>query len=105
MFGRIALLVVVTLLIFAVHYRRYRDKKKVAISIALLVYTLAIGYSGYILMRIVPPLLLLHILAVVSLYFSIFYYLFKDKLNLYVVVSPLFTILIYIGLSYFNGAR
>jgi len=105
MFGRIALLVIVTLLVFAVHYRRYRDKKKVAISTALLLYTLAIGYSGYILMRIVPPLLLLHVLAVVSLYFSIFYYLFKGKLNLYIVASPLLTMLIYIGLSYFNGAR
>jgi len=105
MFGRLILLVVVTLSISILHYRRYRDKKKIAISIALWIYALAVGYSGYILMRTVPPLLLLHLLSVTLLYLSTFYYLFRDKLSPYIITAPLLTMLIYLGLEYLSGSR
>ena len=103
--SRVIILVIITLAIIFLQYKKEQNLKKSLIAIALFSYLLIVGYSGYILMRIVPPLVFAHLITVIAGYFAIFYYLFKDKLYIYIFLAPLITIAIYFGLNYVEGSR
>jgi heme A synthase len=103
--GRVVIFVLVTLLFFFLHYKRHKDIKKIVISLAILVYILAIGYSGYILMRPIPPLIFAHFIALILAYIGIFYYLFKGRFVWYLVAAPLATTALYFALNFIEGSR
>ena len=103
--ARVIILVLITLAIIFFQYKKEQNLKKSIIATALFVYLLIVGYSGYILMRIVPPLVFAHLIAVIAGYLAIFYYLFKDRLYIYIFLLPLITIAIYFGLNYVEGSR
>jgi len=103
--SRVIILVLITLAIIFFQYKKEKNIKKSIIATALFSYLLIIGYSGYILMRIVPPLVFIHLLAVIAGYFAMFWYLFKNKLYIYIFIAPLVTIAIYFGLNFIEGSR
>ena len=103
--SRVIILVLITLAIIFFQYKKEKNIKKSLIATALFVYLLVAGYSGYILMRAVPPLAFTHLIAIIAGYFAIFYYLFKNKLYTYIFIAPLVTIAIYFGLNFIEGSR
>jgi len=103
--SRVIILVLITLTVIFLQYKKEKNIKKSLIATALFIYLLVVGYSGYILMRIVPPLVFAHLIAVIAGYIAIFYYLFKNKLYIYIFLAPLITIAIYFSLNYVEGSR
>ena len=103
--SRVIILVLITLLIIFLQYKKEKNIKKSLIATALFIYLLVVGYSGYILMRIVPPLVFAHLIAVIAGYFAMLYYLFKNKLYIAIFLAPLITIAIYFTLNYVEGSR
>jgi lipopolysaccharide export LptBFGC system permease protein LptF len=103
--SRVIIFALITLAIFFLHYKKYQDIKKIIISVAIFIYILAIGYSGYILMRPIPPLVFAHFIALVFAYIGIFYYLFKGRFVWYLIAAPILTTAIYFGLNFIEGSR
>jgi hypothetical protein len=102
---RVIILVLITLAIIFFQYKKEKNIKKSLIATALFAYLLISGYSGYILMKAVPPLAFIHLISIVAGYFAIFYYLFRNKLYIYIFIAPLIIIAIYFGLNHLEGSR
>ncbi len=103
--GRIVLLTILTLIFIFLDFKKRKDYKKSAIALAIFILIISLGYSGFILIRGIPPLFLAHIVLLFGSYLALMWYLFKGKLYPYVIASPLLTELFYVLLNYLDGSR
>ena len=105
MVGRVILFVLITFLFIFLDFKRKKDYKKSILSIAIFIFIISLGYMGYILMRAVAPMFVIHILFVISAYGALLWYLLRDKLYYYIVASPILTVAIYFIMNYIEGSR
>ena len=103
--GRIVLLTILTLVFIFLDFKKRKDFKKSAIAIAIFILIISLGYSGFILIRGVPPLFLAHLVLLFASYLALMWYLFKGKLYPYIIASPIVTEAIYIVLNFIEGSR
>ncbi len=103
--SRVVIVALITLIIIAFDYKRNKDLKKSAIATIIAIYIASVGFSGYTLTRVIPPLFFTHILATILAYFSLLYYIFKKRLYWQITILPLITIAIYVGLNFLEGSR
>ena len=103
--GKAILLSIITLAVIFLDFKKRRDIKKSAIALAIFIFILSLGYSGFILIRGVPPLFLAHILLLIASYLALMWYLLRGKLYAYVAASPILTEGLYIVLNFIDGAR
>ena len=102
---RVVIVALITLAIIAYDYKRNKDLKKSAIATIIAIYIASVGFAGFTLARAIPPLFFTHILATILAYFSLLYYIFKNKLYWQITILPLITIAICIGLNFLEGSR
>ena len=102
---RVVLIALITLAIIAYDYKKNRDLQKSAIATLIAIYLASVGFAGFTLARAIPPLFFTHILATILAYFSLLYYIFKNKLYWQITILPLITIAIYVGLNFLEGSR
>ena len=103
--GRIVLLTIITLIFIFLDFKKRKDFKKSAIAIAIFIFIISLGYSGFILIRGIPPLFLAHIVLLFGSYLALIWYLFKGRLYPYVIASPIVTEALYILLNFIDGSR
>ncbi len=103
--GRIVLLTILTLVFIFLDFKKRKDYKKSAIALAIFIAIISLGYSGFILIRGIPPLFLAHIVLLIGSYLALLWYLFKGKLYPYIIASPLLTEGFYVLLNYLDGSR
>lgn len=103
--GRLVFLTLLTLVFIFLDFKKRKDYKKSAIAVAIFIFIITLGYSGFILIRGVPPLFLAHIILLIGSYLALLWYLFKGKLYPYIIASPIVTELIYILLNFIEGSR
>ncbi len=103
--GRVVLLTLITLLFIFLDFKKRRDYKKSAIAVTIFISIIALGYSGFILIRGVPPLFLAHIVLLIGSYLALLWYLLRGKLYPYIIASPILTELLYILLNFIEGSR
>jgi len=103
--ARVVLLTLLTLLFIFLDFKKRKDYKKSLIAVVIFITIIALGYSGFILIRGVPPLFLAHIILLIGSYLALLWYLLKGKLYPYIVASPIVTELLYIVLNFIEGSR
>jgi len=105
MFGKILIFFLANLVIFFLNYKKEKNIKKTFFSTILLLYILAMGYVGYISLRLIIPLLFAHFVALILSYFAILIYIFKNRLYLWIFVMPLITFGLFFVLNFISGSR
>ena len=103
--GKVVILALITIIFIAIDYKKNQNIKKSLLSTIIFIYIASVGFSGFTLTRAVPPLFFTHILATILAYFSLIYYIFKNKLYWQMTILPLFTIAIYVALNFIEGSR
>ena len=103
--GRIVLVTILTLIFIFLDFKKRQDYKKSAIALAIFILIISLGYSGFILIRGIPPLFLAHIVLLFGSYLGLMWYLFKGKLYPYLIASPIVTEALYILLNFIEGSR
>ena len=103
--GRLVFITLLTLLFIFLDFKKRKDYKKSAIAIAIFIFIITLGYSGFILIRGVPPIFLAHIVLLIGSYLALLWYLFRGKLYIYIIASPLLTELLYVVLNFIDGSR
>ena len=105
MVARVVILSLVTFLFIFLDYKKRKNIKKSLLAIFIFIFILCAAYMGWILMRIVAPIFVIHMLFIIAAYLALLWYLLRDKLYYYIVALPLLTIAIYFLLNYIDGSR
>ncbi len=94
----IALIIVVSTIIYS--YKKEHDKKRVALSTILLTILLICTYASKVLL-IYKPIFVLHLALLITGWRYYSRYLFQHKLNIYWILSPTISIVLFIAISLF----
>jgi len=105
MAGRVILFTLITFLFIFLDFKKRKNYKKSILAIAIFIFIVSLGYMGYILMRAVAPIFIIHILLVILAYGALLWYLLRDKLYYYIVASPALTVAIYFIMNFIEGSR
>jgi hypothetical protein len=103
--SKIIIVALMTFGIILLDYKKRKDIKKSIFATLIFAYIISIGFSGFTLTRAIPPLFFIHIIATILSYFSLLYYIFKDRLIWQITILPIVTIAIYIALNFIEGSR
>ena len=80
-------------------YKDFKDFKKAALDVVLLLFLLfATTFSRYL--RVYEPLLLFHLLLLLVGWGYYYYYLFFKAKRVYIVLAPLFSIILFFLLGF-----
>jgi hypothetical protein len=99
----IPLLTFGTLGLIAFKYYTSREVKKLFISLGLFGVLIALALAGNITRQIIP-LFLVHILLVIFGWIVLLWYIFKAKLHLWAILSPLVTIILFLIMEELIGS-
>jgi len=97
------LLALLLLVVIGILYRKYtqlNDPKYLIKSIGLLFIVMFFTYISKVII-IHKPLFVLHLAFVMLSWIGLFYYLVKDRLNLWMLLSPLASTLFFIAMALF----
>lgn len=94
----IALIVIVSTIVYS--YKKEHNNKKVLLSTVLLVILLIFTYASKILL-IYKPIFVLHLALLIMSWRNYSRYLFQNTLNLYWILVPLVSIVLFIAISLF----
>jgi len=103
--GKLIILSLMTMLFIFLDFKKRKNYKKTALSIVIFASIIGLGWSGFVLIRGIPPLFLAHIILLAAAYIALMWYLFKGKLYYYIIASPILTEVIYIILNFIDGSR
>jgi len=91
----ILLLTLITLALIALKYHYTRESKKLLVSLGLFGVLIALAIAGNIT-RPITPLFLGHIILVIAGWLALLWYILKTKLHLWVILSPIVTIMLFL---------
>jgi len=97
-FLSILLLVVIFLLYLS--YKKSGDKSKLIKSLGFVAVVLFFTYVSKVIF-VHKPLFIVHLALVMLSWFGLFVYLVKDKLQLWMILSPLFSTLFFFAMALF----
>jgi len=105
MLGRVIVLTLITFAFIALDYKKRANLKKSLLTIVIYFAIIAMGYSGYILMRVVAPVMFIHFILLIGAYFALLWYLFRDKLYWQIIIAPIATFILYFVMNHIEGSR
>ncbi len=94
----LALIIVVSTIVYS--YKKEHDNQKMILSTVLLIALLIFTYASKILL-IYVPIFVLHLALLIMGWRYYSRYLFQHRLNLYWVLSPMISIILFIAVSLF----
>jgi hypothetical protein len=98
---------ILIVLIISIIYKKYENSlnpQKAFLSIAFLILLLVFTYFSKVIM-IHKALLVLHIIFLLISYLALFRYIFKDLLNVYLILLPSLTIVAFIVIAFYIKAN
>jgi len=101
-----ALIIIAILITFAIVFLRYKkDKnvKKLLITIASFGFIISLAVVGN-LTRAVIPIYITHMILILIAWGSMFMYIFKHKYCWWWILAPVLTIVLFLGLEFFEGS-
>ncbi|ADV45453.1 hypothetical protein [Nitratifractor salsuginis] len=102
--GRLYLLILLTLGAVALEYYFRRDWRKSLIALGS--FLLLIGWAILgMTMRTVIPLYLTHLTLIAIGWFALIFYLLKGRYLWWAYWLPALTLLVFVGLNFFEGSR
>ena len=104
MITRLILIVLITIAAIAWDYSKRHDVKKSSIAVAAFIAIFAMAFAGGV-MRAILPLFLLHILAVITAWGALMWYLIKGKFYFWALFFPLATIALFVIMNFMEGSR
>ena len=99
----IILAIFATLGIIFFQFKRYRDIKKLFISLATLAAIIAFLVVGNVT-RPVMPIFLAHIMLIIVSWGGLLFYLFKERYYCWIIFSPAVTIGLFLILEFLAGS-
>jgi len=105
MLGRVIVLSLITFAFIVIDYKKRANFKKSILAIVIYFAIIGMGYSGYILMRAVAPVMFIHFILLIGAYLALLWYLFRDKLYWQIIIAPIGTFILYFALDFIEGSR
>ena len=99
----IVLVILVTLLLIFLKYKRDKNVKKLLISLATFGMILSLAVLSN-LTRQVMPLFLAHIVLLIFSWLALIWYVFKEKYYWWILFSPLVTLALFLLLEFVTGS-
>jgi len=93
--GLIVIGILITLGLIAFNFYRHRGWKKLSISLAIFATLLTLAGLGA-MVRTIVPLFIAHLILIVIAWGGVLYYIFRGKLYLQVILSPIVTIVLFL---------
>jgi hypothetical protein len=93
--GLIVIGILITLGLIAFNFYYHREWKKLSISLAIFATLLTLAGLGA-MVRTVVPLFIAHLILIVISWGGVLYYIFRGKLYLQVILSPIVTIILFL---------
>ncbi|KIM03223.1 MAG: hypothetical protein KU29_12440 [Sulfurovum sp. FS06-10] len=100
-----ALIIIAILVAMGLIYLRYKrenDIKKMLFSSMILIFIIGLAILGNT-MRILIPLFLAHIIALILAYGGLVYYIVRDKKQWILWLFPLLTLIVYVLLAWIGN--
>jgi len=99
----LVLIILATLAIIFLGYRRTGNAKKLLIALVSFGLIVSLGIAGNIT-RAIFPLFVAHLVLMVFAWLGLLYYLWRDRYYWWIVLSPLFSIGLFLLLEALEGS-
>jgi len=100
----LVLVLLATLVLIGVSYRKHRDIKKLFLSLGLFGVLIGLGIAGGV-MRAIVPLYLAHIVAIIVAWGALVWYVLGGRFYWYTYLLPVLTVALFWVLEYTEGSR
>jgi hypothetical protein len=102
---KLIIIALLTLALIGYDYKKNQNLKKSLTAVAVFIFILSVGFSGFVLTRAVLPLFFMHIVTSILAYMALVYYILKNRLYWQMVILPAVTVAIYVALNFIEGSR
>ena len=99
----LVLLILATLAVIFLQYKRKRNSRKLLLALGSLAVILSLGIMGN-LTRPVIPLFIAHLVLLVAAWLALVWYLLRDRYYWWAIFSPLVTIALFLILEVLTGS-
>lgn len=99
----LVLIILATLAIIFLQYKRGKDSKKLLISLVSFAIIVSLGIAGN-LTRPVIPIFIAHLVLLVAAWGSLMWYVVRDRYYWWIILSPIATIVLFLLMEVLMGA-
>jgi hypothetical protein len=99
----LVIIILATIAMIFLQYKRSRDSKKLLVSLASFAVIISLGVMGN-LTRPVIPLFMAHIMLLVTAWGALVWYLMRNKYYWWLIFSPIVTIILFLVLEVLTGS-
>ncbi len=99
----LVLIVLATLAMIFLQYKRRREGKKLLLSIGSFATIVSLAIAGN-LTRSVPPIFFAHLVLLVLAWGALVWYMVRDRLYWWLILSPLATIILFVVMELIMGS-
>jgi hypothetical protein len=101
--GLLVVIILATIAIIFLQYKRNRDSKKFLIALASFGIIVSLGVAGN-LTRAVFPIYITHLVLLIFAWLGLLYYVIRNRYYWWLVLSPVFTIGLFLLLELLEGS-
>ena len=99
----LVLVILATVALIFLQYRRNRDTQKLLLALGSFALIVSLGIAGNIT-RMIFPIYITHLVLMVAAWLGLLYYLMRNRYYWWLILSPVFTIGLFLLLELLEGS-